>query len=83
MVFPVPGFPVNDMWSDGRSEASPTSERSLSMSTVAAAALVGTAASYVGEAKRVDRASAAAGVPLVAWLAFATVLTADIWRRNR
>ena len=58
-------------------------QRSLSMSTVAATALVASAASYVGEARRVDRAAAAAGVPLVAWLAFATVLTADIWRRNR
>jgi len=57
--------------------------RRLGSSTVAAAALVGTAGAYVAQAKPVDRVSAASGLPLVAWLAFATVLTADIWRRNR
>ncbi|MEO7335128.1 MAG: TspO/MBR family protein [Caldimonas sp.] len=57
--------------------------RDLPMSTVAAAAMVGSAAVYVAQAKKTDRVSAAAGVPLVAWLAFATVLTAAIWRRNR
>lgn len=58
-------------------------KRNLPLSTVAAAGLVGVAAAYVGEAKNADRVSAAAGVPLVAWLGFATVLTAAIWRRNR
>ena len=58
-------------------------QRSLPISTVAAAALVGTAGAYIAQARPVDRVSAAAGIPLVAWLAFATVLTGDIWRRNR
>ena len=57
--------------------------RDLPLSTVAAAAMVGSAAVYVAEARKTDRVSAAAGVPLVAWLTFATVLTAAIWRRNR
>ena len=42
-----------------------------------------TGAGYVQSAKKVDRTAALAGVPFVAWVAFATVLTAAIWRRNR
>ena len=36
VVLPVPGLPVNDMCSDGRSEARPTSARSRSISSSAA-----------------------------------------------
>lgn len=57
--------------------------RNLPASTVAAAAMVGTGAAYVAQAKKVDRPAALAGAPFVAWVAFATVLTAAIWRRNR
>ena len=57
--------------------------RNLPAATVAAAALGVGAATYVHEARKVDRPAANAGVPLVAWVAFATVLTAAIWRRNR
>ncbi len=57
--------------------------RDLPASTVAAAALTVTAGACVHEMRKVDRPAAAATVPLVAWLAFATVLTAAIWRRNR
>lgn len=57
--------------------------RNLPASTIAAAALIGTGAAYVAQAKKADSAAAAAGVPFVAWVAFATVLTAAIWRRNR
>ena len=57
--------------------------RNLPASTIAAAALVGTGAAYVAEARKADAPSALAGVPLVAWVAFATVLTAALWRRNR
>lgn len=56
--------------------------RNLPASTIAAAALVGTGAAYVAEARKADTASAVAGVPFVAWVAFATVLTAALWRRN-
>lgn len=57
--------------------------RNLPVSTVAAAALGIGAAAYVHEARKVDEPAAAAGVPLVAWVCFATVLTAALWRRNR
>ena len=57
--------------------------RNLPLSSVAAAGLVATSAAYVAEAREVDRVAAVAGLPLVAWLTFATVLTTDIWRRNR
>lgn len=58
-------------------------ERNLPASTVAAAAMIGTGAAYVAAARKVDRKAALAGVPFVAWVAFATVLTGAIWRRNR
>ncbi len=57
--------------------------RGLASSTALAAAMVGSGAAYVTEARRVDPPAAAAGVPFVAWVGFATVLTAAIWRRNR
>jgi tryptophan-rich sensory protein len=57
--------------------------RNLPASTVAAAAMVGTSAAYVAESRRTDEVAAAAGIPLTAWVAFATVLTAAIWRHNR
>ncbi len=57
--------------------------RNLPASTVAAAALGIGAAAYVHEARKVDGPAAASGVPLVAWVCFATVLTAALWRRNR
>jgi len=57
-------------------------EKQLGLSTAAAAAMVGAGAAYVNEARKVDRTAAIAGVPFVAWVAFATVLTVAIWRRN-
>ena len=56
--------------------------RILPPRTVAAAAMIGTGAAYVAEARRTDEVAAAAGIPLTAWVAFATVRTAAIWRRN-
>jgi len=55
----------------------------LAASSLAAGSLVATSAVFVKEAKRVDSVSAAAGVPLVGWVAFATALTATIWHLNR
>jgi translocator protein len=55
----------------------------LAVSTVAAASLVATSVSFVSEAKKVDAAASRAGLPLVGWVAFATVLTATIWHLNR
>jgi len=55
----------------------------LAASTAAAAGMTGASAAYVAAAARVDRAAAVAGVPLTAWLAFATVLAEGVRRRNR
>ncbi|MGZ5484213.1 MAG: tryptophan-rich sensory protein [Pyrinomonadaceae bacterium] len=52
-------------------------------STVAAAAMIGGGAAYIAQARKVDRTAAVAGVPLVAWVAFATILTGAVWRRSR
>ena len=57
--------------------------RNLPVATVAAAGLGVASAIYVNEARKVDRPAAAASVPLVAWVCFATVLTAALWRKNR
>ena len=57
--------------------------RNLPVSTIAAAAMIGTSAAYVSHAREADKLAAAAGVPLTAWVAFATVLTASLWRLNR
>lgn len=54
----------------------------LGVSTVAAAALTVTSVAFVNEAKRVDKIASRAGLPLVGWVAFATVLTATIWHLN-
>ena len=50
--------------------------------TLAAGAMIGTAAGYVAAAAREDDIAAATGVPLVAWVSFATLLAEEIWRRN-
>ena len=50
--------------------------------TVAAGAMIATSAGYVAAAKGEDEVAAATGVPLVAWVSFATLLTEEIWRRN-
>ncbi len=57
--------------------------KDLALSTVASATLGISAAGYVAQAAKVDQRAAAAGVPLVIWVAFATFLTASIWRKNR
>ena len=57
-------------------------ERSLTGGAVGAAAMIGTGAAYVERASRVDDLAAAAGVPFTAWVAFATVLSEEIRRRN-
>jgi len=57
-------------------------QRNLPVSTVAAATMVASSVAFVHAAKQVDRTAARAGLPLVAWLGFATVLTATIWKLN-
>ena len=57
--------------------------RNLPASLAAATTMIGTGAAYVAESRRVDPKAATAGVPFLAWVGFATVLTASIWNRNR
>jgi benzodiazapine receptor len=45
-------------------------------------ALEGMITSYISAARKVDRAAANALIPYAAWVAFATVLNAEIARRN-
>jgi len=55
----------------------------LGAAAVGSAAITATAAAYVAAARPVDKPAAAAGVPLVAWVGFATVLGTAVWRMNR
>jgi benzodiazapine receptor len=57
-------------------------EHQLVGSLADAIALEGAIFSYINRASKVDRAAAAAFVPYAAWIAFATVLNAEIARRN-
>ena len=57
-------------------------QRATGWATVASAALGANAAAFVASANPVDRTSAKLGVPLVAWVGFATVLAEEIWRVN-
>jgi benzodiazapine receptor len=54
----------------------------LGVSTAVAAALAVSSVAFVTEARQVDRKASLAGLPLVGWVAFATVLTGTIWRLN-
>jgi translocator protein len=58
-------------------------QRNLPVSTAAAAAMIVSGAALAVQAKKVDKPAAAATLPFVAWVAFATVLTASIWHLNR
>ena len=57
-------------------------QRRLGASAAAAAAMLASGAGYVVAAAKVDKKAAAAGVPFVAWLGFATLLAEEVWRRN-
>ena len=57
-------------------------EKRLGASAAASGAMVATGAAYVATAARVDRPAAAAAIPFVAWLGFATLLAERIWRDN-
>jgi translocator protein len=57
-------------------------QRNLPVSTAAAAAMIVSGAALAVQAKKVDKSAAAATLPFVAWVAFATVLTASIWHLN-
>jgi tryptophan-rich sensory protein len=57
-------------------------EHRLNLALADSIALEGTIFSYIKAARKVDRAAAGAFVPYAAWVAFATVLNAEIIRRN-
>jgi tryptophan-rich sensory protein len=57
-------------------------EHRMLASLADSAALEGTILSYINAARKVDGAAAAAFVPYAAWVGFATVLNAEIARRN-
>lgn len=57
--------------------------RQLGAGAIASGMMTATAAAYVATTARVDRPSAAAAVPLVGWLCFATLLAEKVWERNR
>lgn len=57
--------------------------RNLPVSTLAAASLIASSTAFVNAAKPVDRVASRAGLPLVGWVVFATVLTGTIWCLNR
>ena len=44
---------------------------------------IANAAAYVAAARRVDRVAANLAVPHLAWLAFAALLSEELWRKNR
>ncbi|UAJ12643.1 TspO/MBR family protein [Glacieibacterium megasporae] len=50
--------------------------------TIASAGLGASAIGYVATARPTDKVASDLGVPLVAWVAFATVLSEEIWRKN-
>jgi tryptophan-rich sensory protein len=58
-------------------------QKQLGASAAASAAMVVTGTAYVATAAAVDRPAAAAGVPFVAWLGFATLLAERVWQRAR
>lgn len=57
-------------------------ERALAGSAAASGAMLATTAAYVATTHKVDRVAQATAVPLLGWLAFATVLATRIWQRN-
>lgn len=57
-------------------------ERAPGWATAASAGLGVGAVGYVAAAEKVDKTAAKLGLPLVAWVAFATLLSEEIWRRN-
>jgi tryptophan-rich sensory protein len=58
-------------------------DRALGGSAVASGVMLATATSYLAATHKVDRVAQVVGLPLTAWLSFATVLATRVWQRNR
>jgi tryptophan-rich sensory protein len=56
--------------------------RALGPSAAAAGGMIVVAAGYAAVAYKTDKVAAATAVPLIGWLAFATLLAEEVWRRN-
>lgn len=56
--------------------------RLLATSAAAAGAMAAGTAALAATAWKVDRPAATSVLPLAAWLAFATLLSEEVWRRN-
>lgn len=56
--------------------------RELGWATGASAALGASAVGYVTAAAEVDKPASRLGIPLIAWVGFATLLAEEIWRKN-
>ena len=70
------------LWGVNQAAIAGWSEVFFGLRAPAPGAMVGTAAGYVAAAAPEDDTAAALGVPLVAWVSFATLLAEEIWRRN-
>lgn len=57
-------------------------ERALAGSAIASGAMFATTSAYVATTHKVDKVAQASAIPLVGWLAFATVLATRVWQRN-
>lgn len=57
-------------------------ERSIRGGLATAAVQLGAGLAYVERARHVDGVAAAVGVPYTAWVAFANVVTEEVWRQN-
>ena len=58
-------------------------ERRLAASTLAAGAMLASAATSAIAARKVDGGAAELTTPVIAWLAFATLLSEELFRKNR
>jgi tryptophan-rich sensory protein len=56
--------------------------KNLGASSLVVGGLLASAAATVAASHRVDDRAAAAATPLVAWVAFASLLSEELWRRN-
>ncbi|WBH15883.1 TspO/MBR family protein [Sphingomonas radiodurans] len=57
-------------------------QRAPGWATAGSAVVGGSAIGHVAASRDVDQRAAIAGLPLVAWVGFATLLAEEIWRRN-
>ncbi|WP_406698440.1 TspO/MBR family protein [Sphingomonas qomolangmaensis] len=56
--------------------------RAPGWAALGSAALGGSAVGHVTAARQIDTRAAVAGLPLAAWVGFATLLAEEVWRRN-